>query len=1344
MERSDAEFPNATLSSSSEIGKSQTSKEAPTETDAGQIFSSIHANFSAQVRLYGNQVALVYKNERLTYTELDRRSNQLARYLKKRGVASEDLVGICADRSLELIIGLLGILKAGGAYVPLDPHYPQQRLAYMLEDTQVGVVLTQESVASNLPDNDAQVVLLDKDWADIAGEEDGDLVPVSKPGDLAYVIFTSGSTGRPKGVQIEQRSVIQLFDATEGHLNFSPSDTWTVFHSYAFDFSVWEIWGPLLTGGTLVLVPATATQSPSQLAALIQQENVSILNLTPAALRPLVQVLDTSPPSLRHIVCGGEALPGELGRHVIEKGFSLWNFYGPTESTVWATCQRVEEKDTLFASVPIGTPFEGRQIYILDDKLNLLQPGETGELCIGGEGLARGYLKRPQLSAERFIPHPFSDNPSAHLYRTGDLARVLEDGKIEFLGRIDHQVKVRGFRIELGEIESVLGEHPAVEQAVVLAREDRTGDKRLVGYVTLSKDESTADDTPSEEHEQVLSQWQLLYDDTYKKSSPQGDPAFNVIGWNSSYTGKPLPLDHMREWLDDTISRISALQPDKVLEIGCGTGMLLFQLAPSCSSYLGTDFSPITIQNLRHYLNEKPIDYGHISVSEQTAKDFEGIEKGQYDTIILNSVIQYFPDIGYLNAVLEQAIEHVAPGGSIFIGDVRNHALLDAFHTSVQLYKASPEMSCADLQHLIRMRKLQEKELLVDPAYFSALQRQFPSIQQISIRPKASGHLNEMTQFRYDVVLHVDAVAAEYVKPQWRDWHEESLSLENISTILEEADGEPVGFLNVPNARVLSSVQSVELLDSNQLSDSVETLLSQLPSDTPGVRPEALIEAGSSRGYSVELSWAQAHAAGSFDVAFYRSGSPSKASIKFPQAKADSISWASYSNNPARNKTARNLSFALRSVLEAKVPDYMIPSAFVLLDAFPLTPNQKIDRKALPPPDNERPDLHEAYQPAQDDLEQVLVEIWEQALGVTPIGTHDNFFELGGYSLLAAEMFIEIGRRLNKDLPLATLAQHPTIASLASLIRSGEEQASWSCLVPLQKEGTKTPIFCVHGGLGNVLSFRKLSQMLGKDQPFYGLQWDGLDGTRGRNRIESMAEAYLKEIRSVQPSGPYILGGHCTGGLIAYEIAQRIKGSGEEVALLFMFDAPNVKTASYRSETLPELLQTGRNRFKRKVSKYRTRLALGTRTKIWSRRLKGLTVPQKLEDKLQENKHTLILPGLVPQMVSRLFLLAGRKVPPRYRDPHTAQALIDAVRAYTPLPYNGRVALFLAGTMKVLGFNGRFRDDAMGWTPIASDQFQCYSFQGDHNGIVIDPSVVEQLKQCLEHAHEEIGDAHSR
>ncbi|NEQ79119.1 MAG: amino acid adenylation domain-containing protein [Moorea sp. SIO2I5] len=438
----------------------------------------IHQLFEAQVEKTPNAVAVVFENQQLTYQQLNQRANQLAHHLQSLGVQSEVLVGICLERSLEMLVGLLGILKAGGAYVPLDPNYPQERLAFMLTDAQVAVVLTQEKLLTVLPKHQAQVVCLDADWEEIAKQSQNHLISKLTHENLAYTIYTSGSTGKPKGVQIPHCAVVNFLQSMAQEPGLTASDTLLAVTSISFDIAALELYLPLITGARLQLASREVATDPKQLMEQLKASSATVMQATPATWRMLLTANWQGNPHLK-MLCGGEALPQDLAEQLLNKGATLWNLYGPTETTIWSATYRVEATQLSRGIIPIGRPIANTKIYLLDSGGQPVPVGIPGELHIGGAGLARGYLNRPELTAEKFITNAAGER----LYKSGDLARYLPDGNIEYIERLDHQVKIRGFRIELGEIGAVLSQHPAVVQAVVIAREDEPGNKRLVAYI---------------------------------------------------------------------------------------------------------------------------------------------------------------------------------------------------------------------------------------------------------------------------------------------------------------------------------------------------------------------------------------------------------------------------------------------------------------------------------------------------------------------------------------------------------------------------------------------------------------------------------------------------------------------------------------------------------------------------------------------------------------------------------------------------------------------------------------------------------------------------------------------
>ncbi len=440
----------------------------------------VHQLFEAQVERTPDATAVIFDDQALTYAQLNQRANQLAHHLRMLGVAPEDRIGIFLERSLDMVVALLGVMKAGAAYVPMDPIYPPQRIQFMLEDTQMPVLISQQALVDTLPSNPAQCVLMDGDRYQLAALPKENLASRTSAEALAYVIFTSGSTGRPKGVQILHRGLVNFLVAMQQKPGIQPQDVLASVTTLSFDIAGLELYLPLISGARLVVLSADTAIDGFALAQALEHYQATILQATPATWRLLLDTGWSGRPGLK-MLCGGEPLPQALAKQLLQKGGELWNMYGPTETTIWSTICQITAQD---ATISIGRPIANTDGYILNQQLEPVPPGVIGTLYIGGDGVARGYLNRPELSSEKFISHPFKS--SGRIYNTGDLARYLADGRIECLGRDDSQVKIRGFRIELGEIEAVLRQHPAIKHAVVVIREDVSEEKRLAAYYTAT------------------------------------------------------------------------------------------------------------------------------------------------------------------------------------------------------------------------------------------------------------------------------------------------------------------------------------------------------------------------------------------------------------------------------------------------------------------------------------------------------------------------------------------------------------------------------------------------------------------------------------------------------------------------------------------------------------------------------------------------------------------------------------------------------------------------------------------------------------------------------------------
>jgi amino acid adenylation domain-containing protein len=440
-----------------------------------------HELFEAQVERTPEAVALVWSEQQLSYGELNRRANQVAHELRSRGVGPEAVVGVCVERSPDLLVALLGVLKAGGAYVPLDPAFPRERLLFMLRDAGVQVLLTQESLRAKLSDSTARFICLDSDWTAISKQPSENCTSGVEPENLAYVIYTSGSTGQPKGVEVPHRALSNFLASMQVKPGLTEKDTLLAVTTASFDIAALELYLPLTVGARVNLVSRDTATDGERLRERLATSGATCMQATPTTWRMLVNAGWEGDAGLK-VLCGGESLPRELANELVARASSVWNMYGPTETTVWSALHQVT---STAGPVLVGRPIANTELYVLDSEMQPSPIGVPGELYIGGDGLARGYRNRPELTAEKFVPHPFSRETGARLYNTGDLARYRVDGNLELLGRRDHQVKIRGFRVELGEIEAALAEHPAVQATAVVMREEAPGEQRLVAYAVL-------------------------------------------------------------------------------------------------------------------------------------------------------------------------------------------------------------------------------------------------------------------------------------------------------------------------------------------------------------------------------------------------------------------------------------------------------------------------------------------------------------------------------------------------------------------------------------------------------------------------------------------------------------------------------------------------------------------------------------------------------------------------------------------------------------------------------------------------------------------------------------------
>ncbi|HWS56835.1 MAG TPA: amino acid adenylation domain-containing protein, partial [Pyrinomonadaceae bacterium] len=872
------------------------------ETEADYPRLCVHELIEEQVKRTPDAVAVEFEGELLTYAELDARANQLARHLRGLGVGPDELVAVMLERSAGLIVSLLAVLKAGGAYVPLDPEYPAERLAFMLADSGARVLVTDSGLAPSLPEHGARVVVLDREQDEIARHSADNLMGGAAADNLAYVIYTSGSTGRPKGVMISHGAIGNRLLWMQEVFPLSGGDRVLQKTSTSFDASVWELFVPLLAGAQLVMAKPYDHRDSAYLVRAVAERGVTVLQLVPSMLDLFLEEPGVERcRGLRRMFCGGEAFPRKLRQRFFDlfNNTELINLYGPTESSIDATfwpCRR-DAGAGRHGLVPIGRPLSNIRVHLLDPRLRPVPVGVAGELHIGGVGLARGYHRRPGLTAERFVPDPFSGEAGARLYRTGDLARHLEDGVVEFLGRADQQqVKIRGFRIELGEIEAALNEHPGVQSALVAAREDDSGGKRLVAYV-VPRGKPPAGGEELYELPAGLEVYHLNKNET--------DQIYEEIFADQSY------LRH----------GVTLREGDCVFDVGANIGLFTLWASRQCPTARVYAFEPnpvafrVAQQNAAlHGLGARLFDYGLADESKEAAFTF-------------------YPDWSsmsgfYADVEEDREVTRVFMGNrDALLGEYADELLQGRFRTET--------FPC-------RLRRLSDV----------IGEHRLDSIDLLKI---------DVEKSELDVLRGVDEGDWPKIRQIVMEVHDTGGRLSQVRALLEGR-----GFR-------VSVEQDARLTNTN---------LFNL--------------------YAVHPARAE-------------------------RAAAEAVAPAA----PGRQALS---AAELRAHLRSKLPEHFVPSAFVLLESFPLMPNGKVDRQALPAPEPEEGEPAAGYEPPRTPVEEIMCGIWAEVLGVERVGRSDNFFELGGHSLLATRVASRVRHALSTELPLRRLFESPTVAALAEAV----------------------------------------------------------------------------------------------------------------------------------------------------------------------------------------------------------------------------------------------------------------------------------------------------------------------
>ena len=660
-------------------------------------------------RKFPDRTAIEWESERITYAALTTQANGVAHRLRNQGLGVDQIAALEMERCPELIIGLLGILRAGATYVPLDPLLPASRLHWMRQDS--GATLT-----------------VDRDFVQQAVAMASAPALENQKNSVAYILYTSGSTGQPKGVAVTHAGLLNLAEAQQAVFAATERDRVLQFATISFDASIFEITMAWRAGAALIMASREDLMPGYPLGNFLLERKISNVTLPPGAL----QLVPQQPlPELQVIIVAGEPCPAELPGQWAP-GRRFFNAYGPTEATVWATVKECQPSDL---PPTIGRAIPNMGTVVVDTHGNLSPIFGSGELLLAGPGLARGYWNQETLTRNRFVPNPYEALPGPRLYRTGDNVRRLPGGELQFLGRMDQQVKVRGFRIELGEIESALLTMPGVHLAAADARGERI-------FAWVQPSENAAQQFAQAQ----LAEWRELYEAAYPQTESD-EPDFS--GWMDSFTGTPIPENEMMEWLEDAECQILRLQPTRVLEIGCGSGLIMSRIAPHVSHYIGTDFSTAAISAARRFADHQ--QWHHVRILKTEAEDLSSFTAGEFDLVILNSVVQYFPSASFLEQVLKRAATILTPDGKIFLGDIRSMALLPVFH-AVRERLRTPSLSLSEWRERTRRAVFLERELCISPKWFA---RTAPSLGLVLQRvdAKEGRGKNELMKYRYQAVL---------------------------------------------------------------------------------------------------------------------------------------------------------------------------------------------------------------------------------------------------------------------------------------------------------------------------------------------------------------------------------------------------------------------------------------------------------------------------------------------------------------------------------------------------------------------------------------------------------------
>ncbi|KAF4993043.1 hypothetical protein FDECE_13529 [Fusarium decemcellulare] len=1047
--------------------------------------------FTQQARANPDSIAVKDVCTALTYSELERQSTLVARWLARRGFAPESPVPIMSRRSCETIVAFLGIMKAGLAYLPIEAAAPVGRLETLLSHVQGCriVILGRDvafldTLASKVECKRIMDMVHDEEHSSTAPR----MPPAPGPESIAYTLFTSGSTGTPKGVMIEHRAILRLCLNSNVTRYLSPGGAMAHMASLVFDVCAMEIYAALLNGLTLVCLSHEVILDHSALGKAFTDQRYPIhaACITPAHLKQILLADQQILQCVHTLIVGGDRLnPDDCfqARSVMSPGSFLLNGYGPTENTIYSTIYHLATDERATNGVPIGRAVSNSGAYVMDPKQRLVPLGVIGELVVTGDGLARGYTD-VERNKDSFVDIAIRGGPPVRAYRTGDYVRWRpSDGQIEFFGRMDAQVKIRGHRIEVGEIEHMLQGHSAVTDAVVLAHQRTEGQPaQLFGFVTtddMDGEVNTAyqngtgekagevrqveeEDADEMEH---IGRWGELFDaDKYIGIEEIETIGRDFMAWTSMYDGSTIDKGEMNEWLDDTISSIrssSDLAPGHVLELGSGSGMILFNLAQGLESYIGVDPSPRAIDYVATTAKSIPQLADKVQVYTGTADRLDRIPGPlNPNLVVCNSVAQYFPSQEYLFDVIAKLVK-LDGVETLFFGDMRSYALYREFGVTKTLFARGDDITKEELRMNLAEMDRSEMEFLADPAIFTALQERLGEwVEHVEILPKRIRATNELSCYRYAAVIHVKSSRQQQrviheVGQDWIDFAEQGLDRPSLIERLRSASSDAiVPVRNIPYSKTIFERLVVDALsyesehDTNWLAAMRKTM-----ADWNALSAYDLNEIAQQTGYQVEISWACQHSLrGGFDAIFHRMASSEKTRtlFRFPndhQERAPST----LSSKPLQTQMRQKLREQLEACLKENLPSYMIPHKLTILDRMPINVSGKVDRKALAATIRARiPTSKGITRQPNTGVERILQSILAKVLNVqaSSVGLDDNFFQLGGDSISAMRVVGE-ARKMDIELAVADVFRSDSLEKLALACSDAQSAVSSEDQQPL-------------------------------------------------------------------------------------------------------------------------------------------------------------------------------------------------------------------------------------------------------------------------------------------------------